>query len=68
MAELTKFGVNSNIRIPPESTGNKVYHHVHINVSVSGLIPPTENLPWAFTTDSGVAGIVTGKQIGRVHV
>lgn len=59
MSQLTKFGTVSNIKIPPESTGSRVYHHVHLNVAVSGLTPLTGQLPWAFISSSGITGFVT---------
>lgn len=60
MSELTKHGIHSNIKIPPESTGSRVHHVVWHAVEVSGLVPPTVSLPWDVNGTSGIAGFIVG--------
>lgn len=62
MSELTKHGIHSNIKIPPESSGSRVHHIVSYSVEVSGLIIPSTNstLPWEIFTASGLSGFVVG--------
>lgn len=59
MAELTKYGTHSEIRIPPESTGSRVHHHVRYSTEVNGLVPLIGSLPWRMSSSNGSSGFVT---------
>lgn len=60
MADLTKHGIQNNIRIPPESTGNRLRYTWSYALRVSGITILEAPLPWSITTNTGIIGFVFG--------
>lgn len=54
----TKYGIQSNVKIPPESTGERILHSKWYVLTVAGLGRPLANVPANAFNNAGIDGFV----------